>query len=299
MKQNKKYESKMEWFKEHRMLIIMICMIVFSLIFVISFVLIKDDSCINKRLENVYYISQIFVALFVISGTIVAVWQYCLSSKSEIKQTQIIQVQKAIDLSEYYKDNILGKYRVVRYVYEKAGIIEILQKIRIDDMVEFDEKELNSRLSPHDREKLKTIQDSMEFAEAILDANIIYGLDLNVQVKKSIDVETEEKTIQVVIEPLVVGFMSSIVVDLLNSMEFFAMHFKHNTADSSVLYRSLHQTYLEIVRGMYYSIASINNSQESKYYTNVLELYKEWNYINQSEIANNRSQLEHGTIVEK
>ncbi|MBR1741148.1 MAG: hypothetical protein IJ733_04635 [Lachnospiraceae bacterium] len=238
MKKTKKHKKGLKWLLKHRTLITIFCIAIPLLIFVICFAFIGASSCINKRLENVYYISQIIAALFVIGGTVIAVWQYYLSSRSDIRQTQIIQVQKAIDLSEYYKDHILRKYSVVRYVYEKVGILDILQSIKVDDMVEFDEKELNSLLSPHDREELKKIQDSEKFAEAILAANIIYRLDLNINAQERINEETKEKTINVATEPLIVGFMSSIVFDLLNCMEFFALHFKHNTADSSVLYRS-------------------------------------------------------------
>lgn len=77
------------------------------------------------------------------------------------------------------------------------------------------------------------------------------------------------------------------------------MHFRHNTADQSVVYRSLHQSYLEIVQGMYFSIAEINKSPESKYYTNVIWLYEKWYEKNQKEINDRmqENQLDHGTNI--
>lgn len=70
--------------------------------------------------------------------------------------------------------------------------------------------------------------------------------------------------------------MGNIVTETLNNLEFFAMHFTHGTADESVVYQSLHQTYLDIVYVLYYNIAVLNELENSKYYTNIIELYKIW-----------------------
>lgn len=59
-------------------------------------------------------------------------------------------------------------------------------------------------------------------------------------------------------------------------MEFFALHFSHNTADESVVYQSLHQSYFDLILLMYYYIASQNDNPSYKYYTNVIELFHKW-----------------------
>ncbi len=61
---------------------------------------------INSYIETLYYTTQIISSIFVISGVVIAVWQYYLTSKSTKTEIEIQQVQRAIDLSEYYKDNI-------------------------------------------------------------------------------------------------------------------------------------------------------------------------------------------------
>ena len=68
------------------------------------------------------------------------------------------------------------------------------------------------------------------------------------------------------------AFMNSIVTNMLNDMEYFAMHFSHETADDTVVYQSLHQTYLEIVHTVYYCIANVNKQGQSQYYTNLTVL---------------------------
>lgn len=61
----------------------------------------------EKSVENIYYFSQIVSAIFVISGVVIAGWQYYLTSRAELSKLQLDKVQKSIDLARFYKDNIL------------------------------------------------------------------------------------------------------------------------------------------------------------------------------------------------
>ena len=64
--------------------------------------------------------------------------------------------------------------------------------------------------------------------------------------------------------------------DVLNSLEAFSMAFVQNVADEEVVYQSLHQSYIKIVKLLYFRIAYANNKPSDKYYTNIIELYKRW-----------------------
>lgn len=77
-------------------------------------------------------------------------------------------------------------------------------------------------------------------------------------------------------ECLVSCFMNEVVAAILNNLEYFAMHFTHGTADETVVYQSLHQSYLDIVRALYLNISKENARANSKYYTNIIELYRIW-----------------------
>lgn len=70
--------------------------------------------------------------------------------------------------------------------------------------------------------------------------------------------------------------MSQIVNKLLNNMEYFSMNFTHKVADESVVFQSLHQTYLEAVQLLYYDISRNNRADGMQFYTNIVELYKIW-----------------------
>lgn len=280
------------------------CIIAIPVIFIICSGVFKEYlSSKMEWLEVAYYVSQIISVVILTASAAVAVWQYYIVSKDSVRELRVIQVQKAIDLSAYYKDNILNKYQAVWYVFEETGIKEILDKIKLSDMKRFDKKELEKNLSEGDRKKLEEIQKSQKFSEAILNANTIYNLNLNIQ-KQIHDIKKDENgnnivQIDVAAKPLLVSFMSEMISDLLNNMEFFAMHFYHKAADDTVVYRSLHQTYFDIVRLMYYNISNKNVSVESMYYTHVIDLYLKWYKFNQEEIDKISShKLEKGTQVE-
>ena len=67
--------------------------------------------------------AQIVSSIFVIIGTIIAVWQYYLSSSQKISEFNFSRVEKAIELSNYYKDNILSRYSFVKGVFDNCTII--------------------------------------------------------------------------------------------------------------------------------------------------------------------------------
>ena len=67
--------------------------------------------------ETLYFVSQIINCMIVALGVIFAGWQFFLSKRDSARNMDIIRVQKAIDLSQFYKDNILGKYPPVRYIF--------------------------------------------------------------------------------------------------------------------------------------------------------------------------------------
>ena len=100
-----------------------------SFLFIISTLLIalyikflNQETETLSNIERFVISTQIVSFIFVITATVIAVWQFCLSCKSEISKNEIEKVQKAIDLAEYYKDNILSNYLIIKTVYENSDI---------------------------------------------------------------------------------------------------------------------------------------------------------------------------------
>lgn len=247
---------------------------------------IKSALSENLILCNVYYITQIFASLAVVIAGIFAAWQYFITSRAERVRLNTDCIQRAINLAEYYKNNILEKYIVVQYVYHRCGIYDIVNKIDRDKIIEFDKTELNNLLSIADQEKIKEIRESDEFMEAVIEADKIYNLGFKFEQAAKV-IKNEEGVVVSIKKGIILQkFMGNIVTEILNNMEFFAMHFTHKTADESVVYQSLHQTYLKIIYSLYYNIAILNDIQdldESKYYTNAIDLYKTWITVEKKE----------------
>lgn len=64
---------------------------------------------------------------------------------------------------------------------------------------------------------------------------------------------------------------------MMNKLEYFSMTFTTNLADEEVVYPSLHQAFLKIVKYVYPYICHLNSGPSSdKYYTHIIELYNLW-----------------------
>lgn len=262
------------------------------------------QSC-KRYTESLYYITQAFNCIVVACGVLYAAWQYYLSRADSQRNTDIIRVQKAIDLAQYFKDNILDKFPPLEYIMDQSGSNRILRKISPTNMQTFDAQEMRRFISEDDSNELRKIQESNAFLTSLIDANAIFDMhfQINTIINNVRDVGDNKKelTFSIAKTPVINTFMRDYINQTLNNLEFFAMHFTHNTADSSVVYQSLHQVYIKTVEQLYYFIASLNTNPVEKYYTNTIGLYIRWtterdkNDIKRSDQDN---QLQtHGTIV--
>lgn len=163
---------------------LIIITIIAEIISSIIFFLLQGSKT-QTYIETLYYSSQIVSSIFVISGVVIAVWQYYLSSKSAKTDLEIQQVQRAVALSEYYKDNILRYSPAIKYVYEKTGIMDILDTLKLEQFNDFDKYELNDLFTLEKIKQLKEIQESNSFLYAVLEANTIYSLHLEFQTIKT------------------------------------------------------------------------------------------------------------------
>lgn len=263
----------------------------FIIITIVLSKLFSND--VTSRISNAYYISQIMSALFVVLGVVIALLQYVSSTydaqalrkrEMELHEKEILdiekdRVQKAIDLSEYYKDNILNYISIIDSVYRQAGIKDILDTIKIEDMREFDQHELAEIMSHDKIEKILEIMKSRQFVDILVKNTIDYGFAKEcIKSKKTlINKEGDFPEINVSIDKIeLLNEYSCMMNRILNNMEYFAMHFTHKTADESVVYQSLHKTYIDFVRSYYYNIAKNNKPGEEKLFTNVIELFNLW-----------------------
>lgn len=248
---------------------------------------IKDLFTNDQALEKTYYLMQIICSVVVIIGGIIGVWQYVLAKRAEWIQYHNSRIQKAIDLSEYYKDHVLCNMKIIRSVYDKSGVLNILNSIKKENIRRFDVRELDDNLDRQQKSTIKEILQSEEFVKIIADAASVYS-DVDMFVEK-VFMHENEKVIEVTKinrTKAIEFFKNEIVCGTLNNLEYFAMHFNYETADKKTVYQSLHQTYLDIVRILYYDISVNNETAEQKLYTNVIELYIAWNKMAEEQTHN-------------
>ena len=231
-------------------------------------------------IEIIAYASEVVSALYLILGTIIAVWQYYVSSQKNIEKMQRDQIQKAIDLAGYYKDNILPGYSALKLVYSKSELQNILNNIEKDKIKDFDNIEMNELLSKEEINNYIDIINSQNFVDAVFEVNQFLGLDLKgCKAKEFNETSSIEKTeVQFEVNSLqfVNDFYKNYVSSILNNAELFAMYFTHGIADESVIFQSIYPTYLELCNTLYYEIAKCSAPGKAKLYTNIIKLYNVW-----------------------
>lgn len=256
----------------------------------------------SEALGNTNNLMQIICSFCVVLGAIIGIWQYVLTSRAERNKINTDRVEKAIQLASYYKDEILPKLSILRYVFMKSQVLDILSKIKVVDMKDFTKEELQSQLSDYDSKKLETIMKSSSVIQAVIEAEVVFGLSLNVSQYISESEENGKKKINIEKpDAILMAFMGNIVTELLNNIEFFAMNFTHKVADETVVYQSLGKTYIEMIQLLYYDIRKNNSIGKQRLFTNAIELYHIW-YERQkeqnAEVRTSTNKISKGTVLE-
>lgn len=219
-------------------------------------------------------------------------------------QEGIMQRQYAIEVAQKFCDLLDHELGFLSAYYERIGLPEILSSIKYSDLKHFDYDEFKG-LFPNDLKK--------RYMEALNEVNIKEAAELfilyNGGVRNSQDVmffsqmewdlpdvdnkddilkngsEEDIKKINsfmnmkydmFLAENRIREYYYRSVTALLNKLEYMAMEFRVGLADEEIVYQSLHQVYLSIVKSLYGSISSINKRQPDKYYSNVIWLYRKW-----------------------
>lgn len=247
-----------------------------------------NDMLINTiALENIYYITQIIAALAVFLGTIIAIWQYRRGKQCEYEKYQNEKITRSIELARYYKDNILDKVFFIITVYKKSGLLDLIKKADGYNLEKFDEVEMKKIYSDPELKKIQNIIKSKEFSEIVLSVALEMGLEIG---------KAEGDTVKAKQLEIIKLFGQEYISEALNNLEYFAMHFVHETADSEVVYQSLHRTYFQIVETLYHNIALNNKVGQPKLYTNVTRLYLEWKDVNKKQLEKMQSSMDESIV---
>jgi len=245
---------------------------------------------------DILTVIQIVTNIFVIIGGATAIWQYRSSKNHEIYYHDKERIQLAIDIAEYYKENILTHSRSLKELLEKMRVIDIIESIDLEKIEFFDIDENKKIYSKDQLNKLKNIRKQYYIEKTVNDQSVSYRSisleqDDNEIVKKNEEIKKTGEQ------------YANLMFKILNNLEIFAMYFVHETADESVVYQPLHMSYLEIVRMLYYDISYANRGGEKRFYINTIKLFNVWKEKalaqQKKETDTMRSIAEHGSVLHK
>lgn len=224
---------------------------------------------------NDHYSQIIIAALAMISAIIAFVSYY-----SEKKRKRI---DKAIQLAQFYQKKIVNASTkiIIELSDSKFDNISAVAfgKIRNADFTLSEAEKLlkdNAKTNLEEYEKMfQLVEPAKVFSAGITvncwNVSIKYLHDSYVEAVNSKDKEQITQTTK-----SCAVMVEHDIVELLNTLEWFSMYFVNHIADEDTAYQSIHQTYLGIVRQLYFFISRNNNDAYNKYYTNIIELYNKW-----------------------
>lgn len=221
--------------------------------------------------------------------------------------------EKAIQMAELYANELIFNITYINTVYNKCGISKYFKDLSYNELIDFDVYELEGFIKRKTSiDELKKISSNIELM-ILVESSIHLRNDIKVLIKERKEILRLKKYIQIyedekeaaptlekannddegtnqkkedmyikAIEELKTysacykSEFNNTLDDTLNKLEYFCMYFNSGVADEETVYQSLHQSFLEMVKIIYFSIASRNKSGRDKYYTNIIKLYKKW-----------------------
>lgn len=218
--------------------------------------------------------------------------------------------EKALTMANEFS-NLISKRSfdiegINKEILENIGLHKKINKLENEEHLDFDYSELTNFF---DKEELKKYieymkPDNIEFLQILYKTfkdethiqtcvkSVIERLDENKTLKENLsnkewefsiggeEIKITENDIKQSINSIYLKYNYA-AVDNLNKLEWFAMHFTHNIADSDTVYQSLHQLYLKTLISHYINISLKNKTGHEKFYINAIELYNEWNQTKQ------------------
>ena len=233
---------------------------------------------------NLYNVSSTVILM----GTLIYIAKQTNIQKKDLEMRINYQKrEKAIEMAKVFSE-LIDKTILVSEVLKN---LEAINKVNISDsdynhLNYFDEDELKKLFDEDDLGKIKSeINIENIGLEKYISAYAITGdSSLNKFKDEIIFLINEkflrnEKTKQEYdkMDIIIKREFSKTMVELLNQLEWFSMHFMSDIAEEKTVYQSLHQIYLKTIKLYYPHIAYLNRKGiKDKYYCNIIGLYVKW-----------------------
>lgn len=232
-----------------------------------------DMDAFRLDLEYIYNLTGIAHFVITALSLFIALISYLFSRKS-------LKKNKAAELAKYYIDNILPKIDYISKVFNSSKLGALLREIfKPDEILVFDYNEMISFL----KDKY-TEDDIMNKINSIDPEHLIKvrlsaaksSMERNEIISSCVLIKGTEDSAATIERNYLINDFTKLIMELLNELEWFSLHFTYKLADEKIVYQSLHQTFISNVQTLYFFISRINKSPSEKYYTNVIHLYRSW-----------------------
>lgn len=249
------------------------------------------------------------------AGLLAVAYQIYMSKKEQRIQHEKQEKQKAIELAELYANKIMDDISFLSAIYKKSNIEKYFEKINYNELREFDKHELKKIFKGYDIEKINneinnidekilintiiamksnlnkeelnnhleafeineliTELEKVELAEKEISSTVDESERMDKNKKKTInEIKKRNRNNKIYCRKIYLETLDN----TLNTLEYFCMYFNSGVADEETVYQSLHQSFLSMVKILYFRIAYVNETGKDKYYTNIVELYNKWSY---------------------
>ncbi|MBC5626072.1 hypothetical protein H8S10_11460 [Clostridium sp. NSJ-49] len=248
-------------------------------------------------------------------------YQIMMSKKEQRVQHEKQERMKAIELAELYANKLMSNISYLSRVYSEAKIEEEFKHIRYNELKEFDRDELKKMFNTKKIEEIDRklnnisidilIKSSIYLGDCVNDNKLnnyfearecrFMSREVAAEVSATLDEKSKKSLNKILLKNKkkesyydlhYQKLYTDTLNDTLNTLEYFCMYFNSGVADEETVYQSLHQSFLSMVKVLYFRIAYVNESGKDKYYTNIIELYNKWSdryhLTEEKEIENRR-----------
>lgn len=198
----------------------------------------------NENLpENLYYVSQIVSAMFVIAGTAIAVIQYIFNSNTARNNADKQRKIEAAKMADEFRRNVIPLINNLSIAYSntelRKDIIDYLNNSRL----EYFNRDEVRRLFPGDT----CLQYRVQIAKNYLmqTSEEFRHLDERYRCNKEMT-ETERKRLGSSLNEMIWDSLinvSGMSTELSNTLEYMCICFNTNIADDETVYQSLHNVF--------------------------------------------------------
>ena len=189
-----------------------------------------------------------------------------------------LRILRAIELAKEYAVLMKDITVIVNIAQVYPEITNLITKNSLTEESEFTVEELNKIYTKDELDSLISF-----FNFETVNKNLLLQIYMHTKIDAvHIAPDADHWNISIN-EDLLETHYSTKVTNLLNDLECFAMNFNCNVADTRIIYQSIHQSFMEVIRILYQPIARYNDSDSEKFYTNIIALYRRFILMKESQ----------------